>query len=780
MGLARKVGVSWADIGRAMSPLSVSTTRFSNPANPNDARSASQASGGYAPGVARGATNQPGGAPARLAMAERPWTYVHVPGENPMVLHKREWLLSNGLGGYAMGTVGGRPTRRYHGLLVAALQPPVDRVVMLNSLVETLIVDPSTARERAVELSAFQFEDGTVHPGGESLVTEFSKDGRARWAYRATIPGIDAGAASETIEISKRVSMWDGLNAVEVHYHIPATAHSMCLRLRPLVALRNSHWLTNVGSAHELAFHGSYRNVSVRRNELELHLRVNRGVFTPEAGWWHRFAYEEERSRGLDWTEDLYTPGAFTLDVRAGEAIDLAITAWVGDEPRESVETSLARRTTRREGMARVLVQGSRASADDQDRLSRLAHAADDFLVKASTKPEGAAASSTPRAAALSGTTIIAGYPWFSDWGRDAMISLPGLLLATGRLDEAGNLLRRFATHRKDGLIPNCFSESGGGAAQYNSVDAPLWFIHAASAYLRAASKARAERDDLRAALIDACLDIVDHYERGTNFGIRVDADGLVTAGDATTQLTWMDAKRDGVVFTPRHGKPVEVNALWYSGLRELAGLLDRDDSRRSRALFDRADRAGRAFASAFWDPALGCLRDVIMPGKVARVGRDRTETQVRPNQIFAVSLPHSALKPEQQRAVVARVERDLLTRQGLRTLAPDDLGYRGRFEGRLFDRDAAYHNGTVWPWLMGPFAEAAMRADGFSRESRERALRWLRPLADELCQGAALGQIAEVYDGEDSAERPRASGGCIAQAWSVAEVLRVMRMAGE
>ncbi len=720
-------------------------------------------------------------------MTDRPWTYVHVPGDNPSALHQCEWLLTNGLGGYAMGTVGGRPTRRYHGLLVAALQPPVDRVVMLNALVETLILDPSTPRERAVEFSAFQFEDGTVHPGGESLVTEFSKDGRARWGYRAEIPAIDPGTAPETVEISKRVSMWDGVNAVEVHYHIPATAHAMCLRLRPLVALRNSHWLTHAGTGHELAFHGSYRNVSVRRNDLELHLRANRGVFTPEAGWWYRFAYEQERARGLDWTEDLYTPGAFTLDVRAGEAIDLAIVAWVGDEPRESVETSLARRTTRREGMARVLVQGSRASADDQDRLSRLAHAADDFLVKAATRPQvhmggvGAKGGGDGAGrATLSGTTIIAGYPWFSDWGRDAMISLPGLLLATGRLDEAGNLLRRFATHRKDGLIPNCFSESGGGAAQYNSVDAPLWFIHASAAYLRAASKARAERDDLRAALLDACLDIVDHYERGTGFGIRVDADGLVAAGDATTQLTWMDAKRDGVVFTPRHGKPVEVNALWYSGLRELAGLLEREDGRRARALVERAERSGRALVAAFWDPASGCLRDVVMPGKVARVGRDRAESQVRPNQIFAVSLPHSALKPEQQRAVVARVERDLLTRQGLRTLAPDDLTYRARFEGRLFDRDAAYHNGTVWPWLMGSFAEAAMRADGFSRESRERALRWLRPLADELCHGAALGQIAEVYDGEDSADRPRAPGGCIAQAWSVAEVLRVMRLAGE
>ncbi|MCA3005850.1 MAG: glycogen debranching protein, partial [Phycisphaerales bacterium] len=373
--------------------------------------------------------------------------------------------------------------------------------------------------------------------------------------------------------------------------------------------------------------------------------------------------------------------------------------------------------------------------------------------------------------------SIIAGYPWFADWGRDTMISLPGLLLCTGRHEEARSLLLLFSAARgggpagseqSGGLVPNVFDDYTG-RPHYNTVDASLWFVHACCRYL-AASK---DQSTFNKELLPACLDVMHAYRTGTAFGIGADPeDGLIASGDHTTQLTWMDAKRDGVVFTPRHGKAIEINALYYNALRSLAVAAGPHRTGLRNEMTALADKIGPTIATRFWNPQRQCLFDCLTPDHAAPGGW-RPSTQVRPNQIFAVSLPHSPLNPSQQQAVVKCVRERLWTRHGLRTLEQGDAGYKGRFEGRMFDRDAAYHNGTAWPWLAGPLAEATLRAGGFSSEARAQARELLAPLLRAM-EGGCLGQLAEVYDGDDTTERPQRAAGCPAQAWSIAETLRV------
>jgi predicted glycogen debranching enzyme len=408
---------------------------------------------------------------------------------------------------------------------------------------------------------------------------------------------------------------------------------------------------------------------------------------------------------------------------------------WASSEPIDQPDWE-REMTLRRDSLARA--QGSVAAATTTDVVRRLARSAADFVVARKT-PDG-----------KDGTTILAGYPWFADWGRDTMIAMPGLLLATGRFEQARQVLVVFADYVSQGMIPNRFDDYGG-QPHYNTVDASLWFIHAVHEYLRLSG----DRQSGEQKLLPACRQIIDGYRQGTRFGIHMDqADGLITQGDASTQLTWMDAKHDGVTFTPRQGKAVEINALWYHALRLMGETA-------------MADRAGQSFRKAFWISPFRGLYDVA--------GGDRQDTALRPNQIFAASLPNSPLDAGQQRAVVEVVRRELLTPYGLRTLAASDPRYCPRFEGPARQRDAAYHNGTVWPWLIGPFLEAYLKANEHSAAARVQARQWLSPLLAHLDEGDCINQVCEVYDG-DAPQRP---GGCFAQAWSVAEVLRLAVMLG-
>ncbi|MCC6322569.1 MAG: glycogen debranching enzyme family protein [Phycisphaerales bacterium] len=693
-------------------------------------------------------------------------------------LAETEWLLTNGLGGFAMGSAAGVPLRRYHALLIAATRPPVGRVAVLNAMVDRLVIDPDAAGVKAVELSGFRFAGlgDRVHPDGPSRLESFSRGRAAAWVY--TTPAA---------RITRSVQLMRGENTVTIEYTVErvGTGTGVPLRLtaRPLVSLRDFHGLIRRTWADRFSLRDvGARGLRVERDGISAVLRSEPGKFRADPQWWHDFFYAIDADRRQDCVEDLYSPGEFSIDLAPGEACSrLLVRAGLEDQG-GSIDDELARDHKARRRHIEGLIAATNAARAHACVLGALTIAADGFVVaRVGEKGKGVrlGEAGNPGEAGRAGVSIIAGYPWFGDWGRDTFVSLPGLLLATGRLDEARETLRVFAAHRRNGLIPNLFNEHTG-EAEYNTVDAPLWFIHSACAYVEAGG----DRAFWKSDLAPACLDIVATFRRGIGgeANIAMDPfDKLVTAGTSATQLTWMDARRDGVVFTPRFGKAVEINALWISGLRRLSGAIGRDDSQAAANLNDLGETAARSFRKSFWNEhgAGGCLYDCLTPsessaGQVAWT----PDGSIRPNQIFAVSLPHSPLASEAQRAVVRVVKERLWTARGVRTLDPVDPRYRGRYEGDLFQRDGAYHNGTAWPWLLGPLAEAVMRAEGFSAASRAEARQVLMPIVETLTPGAVerggcVGQIAEIYDG-DAPQRPQ---GCVAQAWSVAETLRVWRM---
>ncbi len=673
-------------------------------------------------------------------------------------LGRSEWLLTNGLGGFAMGTASGIPERRYHAWLVAALTPPVGRVVALHSCVEWLVVERGEGEQKTLdrlELSSFRFAGGTIHPSGSQRLVRFETGaGWCRWWYKFG-----------PITVTRELTMIRGANAVMARYRVAGLTGPAWLEVRPLVGLRDFHNLLREGEVFSASCSTGVCEVGTETGRLRISVLrdgTTPATFTIEPQWWHRFEYPRELERGQDGIEDLYSPGVFIIecDHAPGSAREILLTASTLE--REAAFPHRFDEAAAQHERALSLPAHAPAQAlADTPELPALLHAADQFIVQRTPLTPG-----TPPLA-----TVIAGYPWFSDWGRDTFISMRGLLLCTGRYAEALDALLAFAALQRRGLIPNCFDNSG--RAEYNTVDASLWFIHAACEYRRVSG----DHEGFR-SILGACYGVIEAYQQGTDFDIRVESDGLVAAGGVDTQLTWMDARRDGVVFTPRHGKPVEINALWYSCLLELADAVEPDNPRRARALRQLADRAGASFAAAFWCKQENRLADVVTP---TREGW-KQDLRIRPNQLFAVCQPYSPLTKEQQRAVIQCVREHLLTPVGLRTLSPEDQGYIPRFEGSMRTRDAAYHNGTVWPWLLGPYAEAVMRAGNFSEESRREAREALTPLLRELMarttQPGPIRQLAEVYDGED-APTPRRPEGCMAQAWSVAELLRVLTLAG-
>lgn len=632
------------------------------------------------------------------------------------------WLLTNGLGGFAMGSAIGANMSRYHGWLIASANPPVGRVLALHSVVEDIELAGSI-----FSIASQRFgETFHRHPDGWKRLVEF----RAALPHAATWTYAHGGA-----RISRTLRLVAGRNAVNVMYEIEGPGDRAQLRLRPLLTMRDFHGLRHAGgAASEMSWSvESAQRLLVRSREpagLALELQASDGAWREEPNWWHDFAYADDRDRGQHWREDAWTPGVLHCDVPLIDGrCRVVLTA-------ELVQPHHVRAVASPPPVQREATDAMGAAR------RRLELAADQFIVQR-----------TRRNHPHPMTTIMAGYPWFADWGRDAMIALPGLLLTTGRHAEAESVLMLFAQAMQDGLIPNRFDDYTD-RAHYNTVDASLWFIHAVRELLRASPQTSA-----RGALLGACRTIVAAYRAGTMFDIRMDDDGLIAAGNEHTQLTWMDAQRDGVTFTPRFGKAVEVNALWHHALHCLASMTD--EINEASELHELASRVAASFRRAFWWAEKSCCFDLAP--ECGLHGR-----QVRPNQIVAVSLEHSPLTPEQQRGVVNIVRERLLTPFGLRTLDPADPEYKGRFEGDLMQRDAAYHQGTVWPWLIGPFCEAMIRT-GSSREEVETII---APLLGELDHGC-VGQIAEVYDGD----APHRAGGCAAQAWSVGELLRVLAM---
>jgi predicted glycogen debranching enzyme len=719
---------------------------------------------------------------------------------NADALNATEWLLTGGQGGFAMGTAAGTPTRRYHGWLVASLKPPVRRIVALHSCVERLEVRArGQGAPRVIELSAHRFDGSDATGTGLADLGRFTRDplGGCSWEYER-----------DGVRVVRSLAIARGKNAACVRYEVTGLVQgeAATLVVRPLVALRDFHSLMRHPGRDGLFRVEASSAGSVIRGwwgdgpVLALTGR-EQCAFTRDEQWWWNFRYERERERGQDFLEDLFSPGEFRVDVSGAGVWELG--AGVGrpggmaDEPGSFASIAASVREHRVAIATNAAGGAAKAAAV---ALETLACAADDFVV-----------TSEPVRPQLAGgrTTVIAGYPWFADWGRDTLISLPGLMLATGRHAEALDTLSTFAAHVRGGLVPNRFDDFTG-LPHYNTADASLWFVHAACEYLSATG----DRAGFERALKPACMAIISAYQHGTSVpddrethGERAEsggapiamdpADGLIYAGSPTTQLTWMDAKRDGVVFTPRYGKPVELSALWHHALRALAeGLAPAgrtkftptpEDRAKAADLRTLADRVASSFRARFYIDRLGYCADCLVPAVGNGPSKWTSATELRPNQVFGVSLEYSPLLPEQQRSVVAAIGRVLVTPLGLRTLDPMAPGYRGRFRGSLTELDAAYHNGTAWPYLLGPYAEAVLRAGAFSAESRRRARGVLAPLVAELTRvssGAGdlvcLGQLPEVVDGDDAPGAPQRAGGCPAQAWSVAECLRVLRLCGE
>jgi predicted glycogen debranching enzyme len=670
---------------------------------------------------------------------------VRVTGD-ALDLLDREWLITNGTGAFAMGTLPGVNTRRYHGLFVAAARPPVGRIVTLNQVLEFLHVRWPDG-EHTVELGAcaFRNNDELFAPKGYKYLTRFERGLGVAWTYTWRM-----------IQLRREVMLHWKEQAATVRYVVswtPGTSGGVLpievtLRLSPMLTLRDFHSLLHQSGAASFDVQADGDTLIVRRDGVAVTLRCPDAAFRGEPRWWYNLHYPVETQRGQDDREDAFVPGNFVLDLGPGEDRELTLTVALGDTPAEP-RTEHDARLEHLTPIADAL--GAPGSADDAEaRL--LAIASDDFVVDRTIKGERL-------------STIIAGYPWFADWGRDTFIALPGLLLATARFNEAKATLRAFAEAIRGGLVPNRFDDYDDAAAHYNTVDASLWFVHAAMRYVEASG----DRDAWNDWLAAACLNVMEAYIAGTDFDIRMTGDCLISAGSPGTQLTWMDAARDGVVFTPRHGKAVEINALWYSALVGMAGLLASDQPDTAAHFKKLASRANRSFVKVFWNDAADCLFDHVWTDDQ---GVDHPDASIRPNQVFVASLPHSPLPQTRQRQVLKVVRDRLLTPVGLRTLPPDDPKYHAHFRGDMFHRDEAYHQGTVWAWLIGPYAEAVLRTGRFSDKARRDARAAIQPLLDRMA-GEGLGQLHEVFD----ADPPHTPVGCVAQAWSVAEVLRVKAM---
>jgi predicted glycogen debranching enzyme len=654
----------------------------------------------------------------------------------------REWLVTNGVGGYSSGSLPGACTRRYHGLLVAALPAPLGRTVMLGQLAESLRLPDG----REVRLTGEEHRGPTAHP--PQADGDFHLEmGLPVWRYRV----------GERV-LEKRVLMPSGQNTVHASYRLLEGASAQLL-LHPRLDFR-PHEAAVTDAArpdYELVAHGQRHEIRSRnRTELpplRLFVHGDRCELVLDGGSVRELHYRVEAARGYASTGMVHGLGHFRIELSPGSEITLVASTEDWDTvlalgPQEARQAELHRRQ-------RLVAQAHPAARSGP--AAELVLAADQFIIDPVTRQRDAARA---LAEGEQARTVIAGYHWFTDWGRDTMISLEGLTLVTGRHAEAGCILRTFLHYVRDGLIPNMFPE-GENEGLYHTADATLWFFHAMDRYL-------AHTGDTATLLraLPVFRSIIDHHLRGTRFGIGVDpADGLLRQGAEGYQLTWMDAKVEGWVVTPRRGKAVELNALFYNALRLMQRwLAEHGDAPGSGEMESAARRLAESFNRRFWNPASGALFDVVD-------GEPGDDPAIRPNMLLSVSLPHPVLDPGRWASVLDVAARTLLTPVGLRSLAPGHPDYQPRYDGNLRARDAAYHQGTVWGWLAGPFADAWLKVHGRDHG----VLAQLHQGLTQHLREAGIGTISEIFD----AEAPHAPRGCIAQAWSVAEALRILVLLG-
>ena len=638
---------------------------------------------------------------------------------------EREWLATNGLGGFACGTISGILTRRYHGLLIAAV-PERGRVLLVSKAEEIL-----RYAGRDYALGANRWSSGAIEPKGFRFIEQFHLDGSTPvWRF------VCADAVFE-----KRIWMQDGANTTFVRYELAYGSRPAELEVKVLVNYRDIHVTTKAGDWKTTVtpVPGGLSVVS-REGAMPVYLLSDLAQAEARQEWYRNYDLTMERERGLDDREDHLLAGVFKARLPPGGSITFAFST--DPAPPLADRSALAAREALDQKLLEYWIAAHpRAALEAPHWIWQLVRAAAQFPMQRRTSD------------GRERWAIVAGYPWFGEWGRDTMIALPGLALETGRPDVARSILYEYPRFAEQGLLPNTFSENGEPAA-YNSVDSMLWYVQALRQYVTEASDLTILRD-----VFDVLASLVDWYIRGTRYGVRTDpADDLLYAGEAGMQVTWMDAKVGDRPITARAGKPVEVNALWYNALRVMAQFAA--ELGKSGAEYTRlAERVKRSFAR-FWNNARQCCFDVID-------GPKGNDDSLRPNQIFAVSLPESPLEEEQQKKVVDICALHLVTPHGLRSLDSADANYRGRYEGSQTERDTAYHQGTVWGWLLGPFVLAHLRVYGDTR----RALAFLEPMSHHLL-AAGLGSVSEIFDGEV----PFLARGAFAQAWSVAEILRAWR----
>ncbi|NUM79161.1 glycogen debranching enzyme N-terminal domain-containing protein [bacterium] len=637
---------------------------------------------------------------------------------------QKEWLETNGIGGFASSTVIGANTRRYHGLLVASLRPPTHRFVLLSKMEESLNFNGKT-----YELSTNQYPF-IIFPEGHKNIDCFEYDLYPKIIYRV-----------HDIVIEKNILMIEGENSTILRYRLIKADQPVTLSLRPLCSFRDYHSLskenTNINKNTDA---GAYQfSIQPYPGLPRLSFHYNLGSVEPKFFWYKNTEYRKEHERGLDFTEDLFSHAIISATLHGGESLDILITC----------ETNRASSLKSKDigQLMNYEIQRRKAYTEHfplrHPAAQSLALSADSFLVKRSGNRH----------------TIIAGYHWFGDWGRDTMIALPGLTLTCKRYDVAKAILLSFAEYISQGMIPNRFPDLDE-TPEYNNVDGTLWFFVAAYRYWQATN------DDglIRTVLYERLADIIAWHVHGTRYNIKMEDDGLLYAGESGVQLTWMDAKIGDWVVTPRTGKCVEINALWYNALcimHELSRALQQtDDAEKYKTM---AEKTKNSFNEQFWFSEGNYLYDYI--------NGEEKNGDVRPNQIFAVSLPFSLLDTDRCKLIIEKIQNELLTPYGLRTLSPSHPSYTGVYAGDPYHRDAAYHQGTVWPWLLGAFIEAYLKThDGEAAKTFARTL--IEPFATQL-NDAGIGTISEIYDGDP----PHFPKGCIAQAWSVAEILRIIEL---
>lgn len=642
----------------------------------------------------------------------------------------REWLVTNGIGGYASGTVAGLLTRCYHGLLVAALNPPLGRTLLLSKLDEV-----AQYNEQSHSLSTNRWADGTVTPSGYHQIERFFLEGTTPvWQF-----------AFSDARLEKRVWMQPGFNTTYIHYTLRRATQPLKITLKAFVNYRDYHGSTQA-NGWQMSIKPIAQGIQViaYSEATPLYLLTDQAKATPTHEWYYGFDLAAERDRGLSDREDHLHVATFEATLSPGES--LTVVASTEKQPDLNGEQAFKLRRDHEQKLIQLFeTNRSTHTTKTPAWINQLVWGADQFIVDRQANAEHC-----PSVVDPVGKTIIAGYHWFGDWGRDTMISLPGLTLSTGRPEVARSILRTFSQYVDQGMLPNRFPDAGE-TPEYNTVDATLWYFEAIRQYDKATKD-----EELLVELFPVLAEIIDWHCRGTRYNIRLDAaDGLLYAGEAGVQLTWMDAKVGDQVITPRIGKPVEINALWYSALRIMAKFA-RQLGKPHQDYEAIADHTLSKF-SRFWNEATGYCYDVLDTP-------DGNDASLRPNQIFAVSLPESPLTPAQQQRVVDTCGRMLLTSHGLRSLSPEHPHYSGHYGGNPSERDSVYHQGTAWGWLLGAFALAHLRV----YRNPTLAQQLLEPMANHLTTGG-LGSLSEIFDGD----APMIPGGCIAQAWSVAEVLR-------